>query len=248
MTATAVATSPRRVVGAYDRVFYSAMSIALAATVFAGFASTYYVPLAGGNLKGTITGGPFTGVVHTHAALFTAWVALFLMQTTLVAQRRVAVHRKMGVAGAVLAVAMVAAGIAIAIATATRGGAPPGADSRAFLIIPLGDMVLFGGFVAMALIRRRDKESHKRLMLLAYVSIMAAATARLPGVLPLGPFVFFGLAFLFVVAGIVYDLASRRRVHPVYLWGGALFALSVPVRLVASGTATWRAFTDLIIG
>jgi hypothetical protein len=248
MTATAVATSPRRVVGAYDRVFYSAMSIALAATVFAGFASTYYVPLAGGNLKGTITGGPFTVVVHTHAALFTAWVALFLIQTTLVAQRRVAVHRKLGAVGAVLATLMVAAGIAIAIATATRGGAPPGVDSRAFLIIPLGDMVLFGSFVATALARRRDKESHKRLMLLAYVSIMAAATARLPGVLPLGPFVFFGLAFLFIVAGIAYDLATRRRIHPVYLWGGAIFALSVPVRLVVSGTATWQAFAALISG
>jgi hypothetical protein len=33
----------------------------------------------------------------------------------------------------------------------------------------------------------RRKEAHKRLMLLAYVSIMPAAVARLPGVLSLGP-------------------------------------------------------------
>jgi hypothetical protein len=30
-------------------------------------------------------------------------------------------------------------------------------------------------------------------------------------------------------------------VHPVYLWGGALLALSVPARLMLSGTAAWQA-------
>lgn len=79
-------------------------------------------------------------------------------------------------------------------------------------------------------------------MILAYVSIIIAATARLPGVLPLGPPAFFGIAFLFVVAGIVYDKWSRGRIHPVYVWGGAALALSVPLRLAISSTAGWRAF------
>ena len=57
-------------------------------------------------------------------------------------------------------------------------------------------------------------------MLLAYVTIVVAAVARLPGVIALGPPGFFGLTLLFVIAGVVYDVVSRRRVHPVYLWGG----------------------------
>jgi hypothetical protein len=236
-----------RAAGAHDRLFYSAMSISMAATVFAGFASTYYLPLIGDGPTATITGGPVTFLVHLHGALFTAWVGLFLIQTTLVAQRRLRVHRRMGVLGAILAACMVPAGISVALASAARGGAPPGVDPRSFLLIPLTDMALFTTFLVSALIRRRDKEAHKRLMLLAYTSIIAAATARLPGVLPLGPFAFFGLAFLFVLAGATYDLASRRRIHPVYVWGGALLALSVPVRLVISGTAAWLRFADWLL-
>ncbi len=247
MTATVAPALLRTSIGSYDRVFYSTMSIAMAATVFAGFASTYYVPLMGDGPAATVSGGPFTSIVHLHGALFTAWVGLFLIQTTLVATRRVGVHRRLGVAGAVLAASMVAVGVSVAVATAARGGAPPGVDARAFLIIPLTDMLLFATFVVTALTRRRDKEAHKRLMLLAYTSIMAAAMARLPGVLPLGPFVFFGMASVFIVAGAIYDIATRRRIHRVYLWGGALFVVSVPLRLMLSDTAAWQAFASWIV-
>jgi hypothetical protein len=229
-----------------DRLFYGGMAAAIGLTVFAGFASTYYLRLFSGGPRTTFSGGPFTTLVHVHAALFTAWVLLFGIQTALVASRRVAVHRRLGVAGAVLAAAMVVAGGSLAIATAARGGAPPGMDPRAFLVIPLFDMVLFATFVTAALALRRDKEAHKRLMLLAYVSIVVAAVGRLPGVLPLGPPAFFGLTFLFVVAAGIYDLLSRRHVHRVYLWGGALIIISVPLRLFLSGTGAWRALAELL--
>ena len=83
-------------------------------------------------------------------------------------------------------------------------------------------------------------------MLLAYVSIVVAAVARLPGVLPLGPPAFFGLSFLFVVVAAIYDFVSRRRVHKVYVWGGAIIVLSVPVRLFVSGTDAWHALATLL--
>jgi hypothetical protein len=95
---------------------------------------------------------------------------------------------------------------------------------------------------------RRNREAHKRLMLMAYISIITAAIARLPGVLALGPPVFFGLTLLFVAAGIAYDRWSRGRVHPVYLWGGGLLAVSVPVRLAISTTAAWRSFAGWLAG
>jgi hypothetical protein len=114
-------------------------------------------------------------------------------------------------------------------------------------MIPLSDVLLFATFVATALWRRRDREAHKRLMLLAYVSIIVAAVARLPGVLPLGPLAFFGLAFLFIAAGIAYDTVSRRRVHPVYVWGGGLLLLSVPVRLVVSQTDAWKGIAQSLV-
>jgi hypothetical protein len=233
-------------IGARDRLFYGAMAVALGLTVFVGFARTYYLRILAGGPMATLSGAPFSRLVHAHAVLFTCWTLLFIMQTALVSARRMAVHRRLGVAGGVLAAAMVVVGTSLAIAAAARGAAPPGVDPLAFLAMPLFDMVLFTSFVIAALVLRRDKETHKRLMLMAYVSIVVAAVARLPGVLPLGPPGFTGLACLFVVAGGIYDFLSRGRVHGAWLWGGAIFVVSMPVRLLLSRTAAWRAFAEMV--
>jgi hypothetical protein len=84
-------------------------------------------------------------------------------------------------------------------------------------------------------------------MLLAYVSIIVAAVARLPGMLTLGPPAFFGIGLSFMLAGVVYDLVTRRRVHPVYIWGGSALVLSVPLRLAVASTAAWQTFAAAIV-
>lgn len=246
VAAAAPLSGSRASAGAYDRVFYTGMAIVIALTVLAGFGPTYYARILSSGPKATFSGAPFTAIVHLHAALFTAWVLLFIVQTALVATHRVALHRRLGVAGAVLAAAMVAAGTTVAAAGAKRGSAPPGADALVFLAIPIFDMILFSGFVTAALLQRRNKEAHKRLMLLAYISIIVAAVARLPGVLPLGPPVFFGLGYAFALLAVAYDLVTRRRVHKAYAWGVPLLIASVPVRLAVSGSVPWRALAEFL--
>lgn len=247
--AEAVVVSPapsieRRV--SQDRLFYSGMAIVTALAVLAGFAQTYYLPLAGSGQLTTITGREVSGLIHAHGALFSLWVLLFVMQTSLIATHHVRVHQRMGIAGAVLAAAMIVAGVTLSISGAAAGVAPAGVSALSFLAIPLGDMVMFAGFIAAALWTRRNREAHKRLMLLAYISLLAAPMARLPGVLPLGPFAFYGLALVFLAICVVYDLVMRRRVHRTYVWGGGLLALSVPGRLMLSETAAWQAFAHLL--
>jgi hypothetical protein len=247
MTTAVAQTPPPRVgTGVYDRTFYTGIAIAMALTVVVGFGQTYYFKLLSGT-PATLTGGAITPTIHLHGILFSAWVLLFIVQTSLVATRRVAVHRTLGYASLALAAAMVIVGLRTAIESAARGAAPPGADALSFLVVPVFDVTLFTGFYTAALLKRRTKETHKRLMLLAYVSIITAAVARLPGLLALGPLVFFGLSFLFVVAGAVYDKVSRGRIHPVYRWGGALIAISVPARLALSTTSAWRAFAEFLV-
>lgn len=247
-TAVARAHTPSALtVGRYDRVFYSGIAIAMAVTVFAGFGQTYYFGALHSGPLATVSGGPVTLLVHAHGLLFTSWVLLFVAQTTLVAQHRVAVHRKLGVAGGVLAGLMVVAGTLIALKTAARGAAPTSPDPLSFLAIPLTDMVLFSSFIIIALRQRKNREAHKRLMLLAYVSIIVAAVARLPGMLALGPPAFFGIGLSFMIAGVVYDVVTRRLVHPVYLWGGSALLLSVPLRLAISNTAAWKRFAASIV-
>lgn len=245
-TVTAPPRSAAATIAARDRLFYSGMAIAMALTVFAGFLPTYYLRLLGDGPTTTVTGFAFTPMVRLHAVIFSGWVLLFVAQTTFIASHRVKLHRRAGIAGGVFAAAMVVVGIATAIQATARGSAPPGIDPLSFFAIPFFDMTLFAVFITAALWNRRIKDTHKRLMLLAYISILAAAVARLPGVLPLGPFAFYGLTFVFLVVAIAYDYLSRGHVHPVYVWGGALLVMSVPGRLVLSETAAWKAFAALV--
>jgi hypothetical protein len=229
-------------------MFYSSLAWIMAATVLVGFGPTYYFRTYYGSLP-TVSGATeLSFLTHVHGALFTTWVVLFIVQTTLVAQRRVAWHRRLGGVGVGLAIAMTIVGISTALASAARGGAPPGVSPQLFLIVPLGDMVLFAGFVTAAVVQRRNREAHKRLMLLAYVSIIVAAVARIPGVITLGPLAFFGGAFIFALAGMIYDYMTRGQVHRAYVWGGLIFAASVPLRLVVAQTAAWQTFVGYLIG
>jgi hypothetical protein len=225
-----------------DRSFYTGMAILMALTVFAGFAPTFYLrawfdrPLYSGETT-------LTPLAYVHGVVFSAWVVLFIAQTALVAARRTAVHRRLGIAGVVLAAAMIVIGLTAAFAAAARGAAPPGVDAIAFLVQPFTAMVLFAAFVAVAIWRRRDRESHRRLMLLAYVSIIGTAVSRIPG----PPFLALAVSVLFVAMGMAYDRYSRGRIHAAYLWGGALLAISVPAREAMSGTDAWRWFAEAMI-
>jgi hypothetical protein len=229
-----------------DRLFYSGTALALVLVVFVGFAQTFYLRSYFGapvSITGMTTMSPLTQV---HGFVFTAWVLLFAVQAALVATRNVALHRTLGLAGAGLAAAMVAVGLPTAFAAAARGSAPPGIPPLVFLVVPVFDILLFAGFVTAAVLRRREKEAHKRLMLLAYCAILPAAVGRIPGVALLGIPGLFALSFLPGVLGAAYDRWSRGRVTPIYWWGLAALYLSIPVRLVVSATPPWMAFAEFV--
>jgi hypothetical protein len=88
--------------------------------------------------------------------------------------------------------------------------------------IPLGDIIVFGVLVGAATLQRHDSDKHKRLMLLATISLLTAAVARFLRQVGMGgaPNLFYGTD-VFVVVLAIYDLVSRGRVHPATLWGGA---------------------------
>lgn len=238
MTATpAVAVRTRR-----TRRFYVVMALAFALTVFAGFSRTYFLKLHYGTPALSV-------LLHVHGVVFSAWVLLFAAQTTLVAAHRTDLHRRLGVAGAVLAGMLLILGTTTAILRVRAGSAPiPGVSGLAFLAIPLFDMVVFAILAGSGLALRRRLETHKRLMTLATIALMSAPLARIPWVFRAGPPGFFGLTDLFIVAMLVYDLATRRRVHPATVWGGLVLVASQPLRLMISGTAAWTAFAAWATG
>jgi hypothetical protein len=100
-------------------------------------------------------------------------------------------------------------------------------------------MVVFGGLVAAALYYRSRSGTHKRLMLLATLELVTAAVSRLPVVEDWGPIGFFGVTDLFVIAIVLYDVATLKRVHSATLWGGLFLVASQPLRLAIGGTPAW---------
>lgn len=224
-----------------DRRFFTGMAMAAMLVVFAGFAPSYYLKFVMGRpgVSGVQTLSP---LLHVHGLVFTVWMVLFLVQTRLIAARRVGLHRRLGVAGVLLAAGMVAIGSAAAIDAARRGATPPGGPPPlVFMIVPFADMVIFSTLVAAGIWFRARADIHKRLMLTSTISLLTAAIARLPGVLALGPLAYFALTDLFVVAGLVYDRITRGRVHPAFWWGGGLLLASQIGRMALSGTAAWLA-------
>lgn len=220
-----------------ERWFYVVMSIAAVITVFAGFSRTYY-------LRPYFNTAPLMPLLHLHGIVFTSWLALFLVQTTLVAAHRTDIHRRLGILGGVIAALMIVIGPITAVIRASQGATPvPGVSPLSFLVVPLGDMFVFAILVGAGFYYRRRSDVHKRLMLLATISILAAAIARLPfAIMQAGPPVFFGLTDVFVLACIIYDLVTLKRVHRATALAALLIIASQPLRLMLAGTHAWLAF------
>lgn len=223
-----------------ERIFFTGMALAFLAAVFAGFARTYYLRPYFGTPQ-------LTPLLHAHGLVFTSWILLLLVQTTLVAANQTRLHRRLGIAGALVAVIMVVLGTLTAIVRARIGEVPPdGPPALAFLTIPLGDMGVFAALVGAAFYFRRRADIHKRLMLLATIAILPAATARWPlaFIQEVGPLAFFGLADLFIVPLLVYDFLTRGRVHRATVVGALFLVASHPLRLLIGPTAAWLAFAE----
>lgn len=237
--------------------FYVWMSAACAVLAFGGFAPTYWLQLA----PQTFIGSP---LVHLHALLFSAWTLFFLSQTILAARERLDGHRAWGLLGISLATAMVFVGIAAATESLKgRLAAGLGDQARAFFIVPISLMVLFGGFVFAAIASVKRTEAHRRLMLLATISIIPPAVARVsfalnvgmvPGLRPgLGPLrtaesvVASGLiADAFIVIGMIYDWRTRGRPHLAYVIGGIVLVAVHILRVPMSTSRWWYAFADFL--
>lgn len=236
--------------GARDREhrFFTRMAMLFTLVVLLGFARTYYLlPVL--DAPRPPSGRALTPLIHLHSALFTAWLALLVVQARLIAAHRVALHRRVGVAGALLATAMVVVGIQTALHGVLRGVAPGGLEPRRFLAVPLFAILVFAFLFAAALLLRRDPQSHKRLILLATTALLPPALARWV-ILYLGlvPQLVFALSLLFLVPLVVWDLRSLRRIHPATLWGGLLLVVSGPLRFALARTDGWLRFSDWAVG
>jgi hypothetical protein len=198
--------------------------------------------------------GSTTPVVAVHAVTSLLFLLTFIAQAALVAAGRTAVHRRLGILGAVLAAAMVVLGVPLSVEEVRRGydlsgdllrlgaiGGNPIPERMAPGPEMMTNFSLFSSFgilVALALWYRNRSAIHKRLMLLAMVGVLPnTPIAHLIGhyevLHDVAPLAILPITVILLSVSAVHDRLTERRIHPVSIWGAALlFAWSMVWQVV----------------
>jgi hypothetical protein len=223
--------------------FFAAMAAVLLIIVLIGFAPTLY-------LRAFFDVRSIGVVLALHGCVMTAWYVLLFIQTMFVAADRVDLHRRLGAVGAFLAIGIVALGIVAHAEVVSRSvdssDATVLASLSALVWIDTVALVAFCLCVALALLFRKNSAVHKRLMLLASISTVGPALARIAGWSSLevmrSAFVP-GVTFALLIALVAYDLIGRRRGRLVSILGASLVFTMFTVAIAASVTPFGLALT-----
>lgn len=225
--------------------FFLYLSFALLLTVLAGFSPSFY-------LRAFFDVPAIPLYVYAHGAALTAWFIWLCVQTTAINRGRVDLHRRLGTIGIAIGVLVLLSGAAAAMGLAPRLLEKYGNIDADFPRIVgvvwgnIGMLVAFTGFVVAAVLNRQRAEIHKRLMLLASISISLPAFGRIakfPIVeLPEGPFAFAAL-LVFLMTLVVFDKIDNGRVLRVTVVGScAMLAILIFFGFVISTSTFGRSF------
>jgi uncharacterized membrane protein HdeD (DUF308 family) len=238
----ALLTVPRK----FDRRFYLGAGIVAVGLAFWGFAHTYY-------LKFIFATPALSARLHIHGAVMSSWLVLFVAQACLISGRRTDLHRRLGIAGILVAIGVVLVGSTTTIDAAARevGRHSAQANARvAVLGLELVQMALFAGLVATAIAMRRRPDYHKRLMLLATACMMPSAFSRIP--LALTFLVSSNVSILilfniFVIACGLIDTVRNRRLHPAFGWGGVIVIGALNLAYLIAISPEWLRFGTWLV-
>lgn len=208
-----------------DHKFYPAMATVLAVLVFAGFTPSFYARGWSGGAA------PLASPVFLHGVAGTMFVLVFAVQSWLVAFGRISWHRRLGVAGALLAALFLASGIVVTL-NLERGHVFDSARVLAAHVwTNAAPLAAFALLVSAGVWQRQAAARHKRLMLLAAVVLLPPATGRLLGPLDLA-WLNLPIYVSAAAANAVYDFATRGQPHVLSVVpAAALVAIDI--------TTTW---------
>jgi cytochrome bd-type quinol oxidase subunit 2 len=211
---------------ASERKFYTRMALFLVFIVLLGFGPSFY-------LRGIVPPYPrpnptLPPFVILHGSVFTLWMALIIAQTQLIAGRKHEIHMRLGKAGMILAVLMIPVMYLAAVWQVARANQAPFTDPLTWTIVPLASIVPFAVLVWNGWRKRREIQTHKRLMLSAAILVvMGPAVGRIPMGPPILP-VFTAqmlMSFLLFLPLILWDRKTVGHVHPATKFGIGMAAL-----------------------
>jgi len=175
-----IPTKPKR-----GRLFYAGAATLVLVLMLLGFQKYY---LQGKTSAGHDIPVAKQTVILLHASVMTMWFVLFLVQPLLIASGRRRLHMAIGRFGAVLAFGVVVLGAWVAIQAASS--APPedrmfGLTIKAFCLLAISNVVMFGVLVSVAVYYRHRPKIQRPMMLMATLIVIPAAVDRIGPVLSL---------------------------------------------------------------
>ena len=221
----------------FENLFFSGMAVAILVSVFVGFAKSYY-------LAGVFKAPLPNLLVHIHGAVFSSWIFLLIVQTSLVAVGRVDVHRRLGLLGFCLACLVVILGVLVATENLIRNYKPgdDGVEFRASYAVALSDMSMFSTLMYFAFRNRFNPAAHKRLILIATLAILDAAIDRWP--IPVAwwddritPLLCIYPLLLLLMC---YDWWSTGKIQRVTLWASLFLVVVQQGRDLIGHTPAWQ--------
>jgi FtsH-binding integral membrane protein len=186
-------------------------------------------------------------ILHFHGAIYFLWLVLVTAQIALIETGKPALHRKLGWAVVIVSAAIVPLGLVAAMVDQARQiGHKDYAPE--FLGLEFQSMVVFPAFLATGTLLRRDLAAHKRLMILAAITILDPGTARAFSMFspwkPGGAFgwwlSYFWADALMVAAMIGWDLWKRRKIHPALIVGAVAIAAGEAVAVWLQFAPWWH--------
>ena len=250
-------------VGLIDRWIYVFTAAVFVMVVLAGFIPDSFAKVA------AVQAGerpPFPLVLHIHALLMGSYLLVLLSQTVLVATGRVGQHRRLGIAGMVLAPALVVVGFILVptmyhLAFAAAEAAPAALKSKMDAGLARAENTLLlqtriGLMFAILLIlglraRATDPGFHKRMMILSIAVALPAGFDRIawiPTTLPERPISPDLYVLLAIAPMFLWDVFRNRTIHRAYwVW----LAVALPFTLAVHAlwdTPFWHSAAKIIIG
>jgi len=212
--------------------FYLGTAWTLLLVVIVGFTPTLFG-------RAIFKPSPVPGYLILHGATITAWFTLVAIQASLVAGSNLKLHKTLGWLSLAFLVLIPLAGMGTQLAMPRRLESLGALEPLRPLVenifwLNVIAVIQFVAFVGLAVIKRRDSETHKRLMLWGSIAIILPAAARLsrwpifgntnsdfgqPSSTGLDVGFALGVLGVFVLAMIVHDLVKRGRLHKATLYG-----------------------------
>jgi hypothetical protein len=194
--------------------------------VLLGFAPTFYLRTAFHRT------GSLPTLLYVHGTVLTLWFLLTVVQGWLMHLGRVRWHRRLGYVSAGYAVIVVVFGTLAELMLLSQIDSAGDGEN----IVVWGNfftLIMFAAFVSLAVVFRAKPQAHKRLILLASMSIVGPALARFPrwpifaGGMEAGRnYAIGGLLLMFALL-LTYDIVTRKRPHPASLCGMLAIVVSL---------------------